>query len=152
MKNKSIIYTQSDIEKTFQKLLTNWEELTQFYDAEVRQVDESPEDRLVYIDMGEIARFVVDKTLANQTKPFSVFFENVEEILVHGDAFVKNLVVVGLFEGIQNRGGKEIDYYRGFDKWLKNESLKAWRDLIDFWEKDDWRKTKESEKILNKKK
>lgn len=150
MKNKSIIYTQSDIEKTFQKLISNWEELTQFYDAEVRQVDESPEDRLAYIDIGGIARFVVDKTLAKQTEPFSVFFENVEEILVHGDAFVKNLVIVGLFEGIQNRGGKEIDYYRGFDKWLKNESLKAWRDLIDFWEKDDWRKTKESEKILNK--
>jgi len=58
---------------------------------------------------------------------------------------------LGLFEGIQNIGGSEIDYYRSFDKWLKNNSLKAWQDLIDLWESDDRRKTSESVKKLNKK-
>ena len=72
--------------------------------------------------------------------------------MIHGEHYVQELIVIGLFEGIQNIGGSEIDYYRSFDKWLKNNSLKAWRELIDYWEKDDWRKTAESKKILNKKK
>ena len=72
--------------------------------------------------------------------------------MIHGEHYVQELIVIGLFEGIQNIGGSEIDYYRSFDKWLKNNSLKAWRELIDFWEGDDWRKAAESKKILNKKK
>ena len=152
MKTPEIKYYQSDIEKVFQKLISNWDELTDFYNSEVKFDYDDPDNRLAYVDIGDISRFIVDKKKSGDTENFEHFFENVEEIMIHGDQYVQELIVIGLFEGIQNIGGSEIDYYRSFDKWLKLNSLKAWGELIDFWEKDDWRKTPESEKILNKKK
>ena len=152
MKKTEIKYHQLDIEKVFQKLISEWNELTEFYNTEVKFDYDDPNDRLAYIDIADIAEFIVEKKKSGQTENFEQFFENVEDILIHGEPYVQELIVIGLFEGIQNIGDSEIDYYRSFDKWLKNNSLKAWRELIDFWEKDDWRKTSESEKILNKKK
>ncbi|HLP65091.1 DUF7674 family protein [Flavobacterium sp.] len=152
MKKTEIKYQQSDIEKVFQKLISNWNELTDFYNSEVKIEYDNQNDRLNYMDIGEISRFIVEKKKAEQTETFQIFFENVEEIMIYGEHYVKELIVIGLFEGIQNIGGTEIDYYNSFDKWLKPNSLKAWRELIDFWENEDWKKTLESEKILNKKK
>ena len=152
MKKPEIKYQESEIEQVFQKLISDWNELTDFYNTEVKFDYEDPSERLSYIDIGDISRFIVDKKKSEQTEKFKTFFENVEEIIIHGDHYVQELIVIGLFEGIQNVGGSEIDYYRSFDKWLKLNSLKAWRELIDFWEKDNWRKTLESEKILKKKK
>jgi hypothetical protein len=71
-----------------------------------------------------------------------LFFEKTEEILNHGDADVQNLIIVGLFEGIQNIGGGEIKYHSSFNKWLKPESKLMWDYLIDFWEGTDWRNSK----------
>ncbi len=147
MKELEIIYYKDDIEKVFQKLISDWVELTEFYNKEVKFDYDNPNDRLAYIDIGEIARFIVEKRKSGQTEKFEQFFANVEQIMTHGEHYIQELIVIGLFEGIQNIGGSEIDYYRSFDKWLKNKSLKAWRELIDFWEKDDWRKTAQSEEI-----
>jgi len=145
-------YYQSDLEKVFQKLISGWNELTEFYNTEIKFDYDNPSDRLAYIDIGDISKFIVEKKKSGQTENFEQFFENVEEIMNHGDHYVQELIVIGFFEGIQNIGGSEIDYYRSFDKWLKNKSLKSWRELIDYWEKKDWKKTADSEKIFNKKK
>ena len=152
MKKTKIKYKESEIESVFQKLISDWGELTDFYNKEVKPNHESSEERLTYIDISAISRFIVDKKKLEQTEFFDLFFRNVEEILTFADEYVANLIVIGLFEGIQNCGGAEIDYYRSFDKWLKTNSLRAWRDLIDFWEGTDWKKTNESQKILNKRK
>ena len=152
MKKPEIKYQESEIEQVFQKLISDWNELTEFYNTEVKFDYEDPSERLAYIDIGDISRFIVDKKKSEQTEKYETFFENVEEIIIHGDHYVQELIVIGLFEGIQNVSGSEIDYYRSFDKWLKLNSFKVWRALIDLWEKDDWRKTPESEKILKKKK
>lgn len=152
MKKTEIKYSKSDIEKVFEKLILGWDELTEFYNKEVVFNYDDPKDRIDYIDIADISRFIVEKKKLEQTEKFEQFFENVEEIMIHGEHYVQELIVIGLFEGIQNTGGLEIDCYRSFDKWLKNNALKAWCELIDFWEKDDWRKTAESEKIMNKKK
>lgn len=95
------------------------------------------EDRLPYIDIANISRFIVWKFKLNDTICFEKVFENAELILSKGSETTQNLIVVGLFEGIQNIGGwHKVDYYKGFDKWLKPYSKKAWDDLIDFWEKE----------------
>ncbi len=135
MKKNIVKYCESDIEKVFQKLISGWKELTDFYKTEVMFDYEDPNDRLSYVDIGDIARFIVEEKKSGQTENFGQFFTNVEEIIIHGDHYVQELIVIGLFEGIQNIGGWiEIDYYHSFDKWLKNNSLKAWRELIDSWE------------------
>ncbi len=133
-------------------MISEGNELTEFYNTEVKFDYDDPNDRLAYIDIADISRFIVVKKKSGLTENFEQFFENVEEILIHGEHYVQELIVIGLFEGIQNIGGSEIEYCRSFDKWLRNNSLKAWRELIDFWEKDDWRKTAESGKIMNKEK
>jgi hypothetical protein len=96
-------------------------------------------ERLYYLDIAEIARFLVDKTKAGQTRSFQGFFNQVELILCNCDSYVADLIGVGLFEGIQNIGGKDIDYYKGFDSWLKPVSKQKWNNLIDSWEGQDWR-------------
>ncbi len=141
MKKTDIIFQESEVEQVFQKLISDWNELTDFYNKEVKFDYEDPSDRLAYIDIADISRFIVDKKKSGQTENFETFFKNVEELMTLGDDYVKNLIVVGLFEGIQNIGGYEIDYYKSFDKWLNKNSLKAWRDLIDSWESLDWKKT-----------
>lgn len=152
MKKPEIKYHESELELVFQKLISGWEELIDFYNSEVKFDYDDPSDRLSYTDMADIAKFIVDKKKLGQTESFDIFFDNVEDLIVSGDNHVKNLIVIGLFEAIQNMGGSDIDYYKSFDKWLRNNSLQQWRQLIDYWEGTDWKESKESAKILNKNK
>jgi hypothetical protein len=98
---------------------------------------EFTEDRLPYIDIANISRFIVWKFKSNDTNCLDTVFQYAEIILNKGSETTQNLIIVGLFEGIQNIGGwHQVDYYKGFDKWLRQNSKKAWDDLIDFWEKE----------------
>jgi len=98
-------------------------------------------NRLDYFEIAEIARFLVEKIKAGQTSFFNDFFNQVELILSNCESYVEDLIVVGLFEGIQNIGGKDIDYHQGFDKWLRPVSKQKWVNLIDSWEGPSWRNT-----------
>ena len=98
--------------------------------------------RLDYCDMAEISRFIVDRVRSKQDYFLKDLFVKVEQILLSCDTTVEELIVVGLFEGIQNIGGSEIDYYSGFDKWLLPTSKLKWDRLIDTWEGSDWRNKK----------
>jgi hypothetical protein len=92
-------------------------------------------ERLTYPDIANISHFIVWKFKSNNTSCFDKIFENAELILNKGSETTQNLIIVGLFEGIQNIGGwHQVDYYKGFDKWLQPQSKKAWDDLIKFWE------------------
>ena len=95
--------------------------------------------RLYYIDISEISRFMVDKIKSKQYSFLKDLFIKVEEILANCDKEIEDLIVVGLFEGIQNIGGREIDYYFGFDSWLLPISKIKWDNLIDRWEGTNWR-------------
>ena len=97
--------------------------------------------RLDYVDIGEICRFIVEKIKLQETNDFGIFFENVEMLIVNGDDSIKNLIIIGLLEGIQNNSGNEnVDYHNGFNQWLKPETKKAWHELIFFWESDESKK------------
>ncbi len=153
-------YKYKEIEKVFEKLISGNEELTEHFVKEVDLSDYNQEDNIPYVDIGSISRYIVENKLKNRTSDFELFFKNVEEVYVNGDSDVQNFIVVGLFEGIQNIGGKEIEYYRSFNQWLKSETQKAWNGIIDYWEGTEWRipkderekREKEIQKILNKKK
>lgn len=141
-------YGEANMESVFQKLIVGWPELADFYAREISPEPTSA-DRLPYVDMAEIVRFLVNKLKAEATDYFPTFFGNVEAILLHADESVRNLIIVGLFEDIQNIAGQEIDYHRAFNPWLGNSSLREWRALIDSWEGTDWKKSPEAERILN---
>lgn len=95
--------------------------------------------RLDYVDIGEIARFLVDKLQVGQTQMFQTFFEKVERILNNCDSYVNDLIVVGLFGSIQNICATSIDYHHVFNPWLGHVSKIRWDELIDNWEGEEWR-------------
>ncbi|ABG58478.1 DUF7674 family protein [Cytophaga hutchinsonii] len=99
-------------------------------------------ERLIYSDIRIIIEFIIEKFKANQTESFHIIFTNIENILKSCDKQTMDLITVGIFEGIQNSAGQEIDYYFGFNKWLYTRSGEQWRAVIDFWEGTDWRKKK----------
>jgi|GEM_PF-2778301 len=153
-------YKYKEIEKVFEKLISENAELTKHFSKEVDLSEYNLDDNLPYVDIGTISRYIVENKLKNKTSDFELFFKNVEEIYVNGDSDVQNFIVVGLFEGIQNIGGEEIEYHLSFNKWLNSETQKAWNGIIDYWEGTEWRiqkdkrekREKEIQKILNKKK
>ena len=92
------------------------------------------EERLDYIDIGIVIDYIVEKKKSNETKGFDNFFIRVENILTSGDSYTMELTIIGLLEGIQNVCGSEVNYYDGFDEWLKPKTKKVWLELIEFWE------------------
>lgn len=94
-----------------------------------------------YIDVSEISRFIIEAFKKQDTKYFPDFFDKLDYILIYGEEETIELMIVGLMESIQNIGGREINYYTGFDKWLKPTTKTAWRNLIDGWEGTEWRNT-----------
>lgn len=98
-------------------------------------IEPDKNDRLSYMEAGNLGHYVIWKFKKSDTKDFDAIFENAEIVMTNGTASAQNLLVVGFFEAIQNVGGwYKVDYYKGFDKWLKPNSKKAWDDLIESWE------------------
>ena len=115
----------------FSDLKTKWDS----YITDTYENNSYKTDRLDYVDIGEISRFIVNKFKRQETKDFGAFFEKVEMLLDEGDDKIDNLIIVGLLEGIQNNCGHEnLDYHGGFNSWLKPLTKKAWDDLIFSWE------------------
>ena len=135
--------TQSIIDNIFEKLISTDKVLKDEFDNYIKEeYKDDQKERLNYFDIGEISKYLIAKLKNRQTEMFHTFFEQVEIILENCDPEVENLIVIGLFEGIQNIGGQEINYYSSFDKWLRPISKSKWDELIDSWEGQDWRKTK----------
>lgn len=100
--------------------------------------DDYSKERLDYVDIAEISRNIYDRIVDGQTNDFDKFFGNLELILNNCNSDLKNLMVVGLIEGIQNIGsGQKINYWTGFDKWLGPTTKKHWDNLIYSWEGKD---------------
>ncbi len=130
-----IQFTYSDLDKVYQVLLSTDKELDTFFHKYLEdEYNGNKSLMLHYFDIAKIGKFLINKLKNGDTDMFELFFEKTEEILKHGDADVQNLIIVGLFEGIQNIGGREINYHSAFNKWLKPESKLMWDNLIDFWE------------------
>jgi len=102
---------------------------------EYKTIEPDKNNRLSYMEAGHLGHYIVWKFKKNDTKDFDAIFQNAEVIITNGTESTQNLLVVGFFEGIQNVGGwHKVDYYKGFDKWLRPNSKKAWDDLIEGWE------------------
>jgi predicted helicase len=102
---------------------------------EHKTIEPDRNDRLSYMEAGHLGHYIIWKLKKNDTKDFDSIFENAEVVITKGTESAQDLLVVGFFEGIQNVGGwHKVDYYKGFDKWLRPNSKKAWDDLIEGWE------------------
>lgn len=88
-----------------------------------------------YLAIAELGRELFAALLAPTEPPWIPrCFEVLERALTHGTATTRNLVVVGLFENLQNqnlsRGAADL-----IESHLGPRSLQAWGDLIEAWSK-----------------
>ncbi|MBK0403240.1 hypothetical protein I5M27_09605 [Adhaeribacter sp. BT258] len=130
--------TPIDSRKAFEilvKSIPGMEESWKEYVKKEYKNGEQPEFN--YLDISEINSIIIEKFKNDQTVGFDQFWSEVDYLINNGDSFTSELMIIGLIEGIQNKAGWEkLNYYSGFDKWLKPTTKKAWDDLIDFWEKE----------------
>lgn len=138
--SSNIYFRQDQIDRVFAVLTSTDKELQKRFNKYLLdEYEDESSERLYYLDISEITRFIVDKIKAGQISFFEELFNQIEFILSNCDSYVEELIVIGLFEGIQNVGGKDINYYQSFNQWLKPLSKRNWDELIDFWEGQDWR-------------
>ena len=133
-------FNKLEIDKVFEAITSIDIQLKEYFDNYVfEEYKDDLTSRLYYCDISEISRFIVDKIKSKEYYFLKDLFIKVEQILANCDTEIENLIVVGLFEGIQNIGGSEIDYYFGFDYWLLPLSKIKRDNLIDSWEGTNWR-------------
>lgn len=90
-------------------------------------------ETILYTDFSALARHIINSFKMNDTSEFTKVFDTVEMLLFHGDEFVKEAVVVGLLEDIQNLALGEKIKLSCFNEYLGEQSKKAWSQLIVFW-------------------
>lgn len=96
------------------------------------------ENRDDLIDIITLVDYIVGKLKEGKTNDFKAFFSSVEQVLENGDDSSKELIIVGLLEGLQNNCGLEnIPYHTAFDTWLCPKTKKSWDGLIYLWESND---------------
>jgi hypothetical protein len=157
--NNNDQYSEKSIEMVFQKIILSDEDLKSFYKRYLAEeyADGVFDERLYYYDIARIAEFINKMFLNKQIANFPDLFKNIEEILTNSDQFIQELIVVGLFEDMQNTS--EINYHKAFNEWLQPESKKAWNEVIRFWEGKNgeknsgkWEKKQKKKEKKNQKK
>lgn len=92
------------------------------------------QENLLYVDLSEFARHVLDLHQRHKTLEFSAIFDVVERLHLEGDDFVREATTIGLLESLQNIAGNNQVDIEALTKYLKPESAKWWRELNLFWE------------------
>jgi hypothetical protein len=105
-------------------------------EVEGENVDEdSPANRLGYLDAGDFVRDLVALKLSDQTKEFPAVFEVIERLICEGDDYVQNLGVIGYVEGFQMMTvtAAGLDPDSDFRPYLRPKSEESWEALNQAW-------------------
>jgi hypothetical protein len=106
--------------------------LCETWDRYVR--DRHGKERGPYIDMAQVAGYLVQALSQENTQEFSSLFNLVERLLAEGDAETQQVISVGLLEDIQNVASHEPFGARVFERWLGPLARKAWAAGQQSWE------------------
>lgn len=90
-------------------------------------------ESILYTDFSELARHLTELVVNNELDEFMGVFNLVEKMIVEGDQFVQEAIVVGLIEDFQGgllRNGYNL---KALEKLLKPETHKYWVKVIQFW-------------------
>jgi len=104
------------------------------WDAYVQDNYENGDEQLLYIDLADFATHFVDLYKKHELREFPAVFDVIELLHISGDDFVKEAASVGLLEDLQNRLLSNAINMNAFNQYLKQESLKWWNHLNDFWD------------------
>lgn len=127
----STSYTLADIDLVFDLLVSPSYQLRKEWSAYLRERYMDPTDeRLYYFDMMEISAMIVKRFQKKRIKTVQQFFKQLEILLQKGDFEIRNLLLAGLIEGIQQICAyKAIDMRYDFDPWLLPHTKKNWDEL-----------------------
>jgi hypothetical protein len=95
---------------------------------------ENGDEQLLYIDLADFASHLVDLYKQNELNEFPAVFDVIELLHTSGDDIVKEAATIGLLEDLQNGLLNNEINTNVFNKYLKQESLKWWYHLNDFWD------------------
>lgn len=104
------------------------------WDEYVQENYKSGDEQLLYIDLADFATYIVDLYKKNELSEFASVFDVIELLHTSGDDFVKEAASIGLLEDLQNRLLSNEINTNVFNQYLKQESLKWWNHLNDFWD------------------
>lgn len=90
-----------------------------------------------YFDLGALAQWIVDQVAAQRLDCFEALFNELEILLGGASDELRDLLVVGFLEGLQN-----VAANRGIDpdvalRFLGPESRRGWFQLITMWHGPD---------------
>jgi hypothetical protein len=92
------------------------------------------EERGDYIDISIIVHWLVDSYAIGNTDYFPALFQKAELLLESGHPSQQEVVVIGLFEDLQNVASHRDFGWKVFEKWLGPRSLAAWKEVESAWE------------------
>ena len=94
------------------------------------------EENLLYIDLAEFNRHLIELHKSKKNDEFPAIFDVVEKLHTEGDDYVREAAAIGLLEGIQNLASHSENGVNAeeFVQYLKPESAKWWHQLNEFWE------------------
>ncbi|UKB83216.1 hypothetical protein LF887_19705 [Chryseobacterium sp. MEBOG06] len=126
-------YNINQIETVFDLLVSDSPYLKKNWDEYYNKEYKDSRERLLYFDMMAISAFVIELFQKKKSKDLQSFFDKVEIVLKDADSEVKNLILSGLIEGIQQICQYEnIDMRYEFNTWLSPLTQKNWDEITDF--------------------
>jgi hypothetical protein len=90
------------------------------------------ESYLPYIALGAFARHLVEKLRKGETSEFEAIFDAIERLITVGDGYVRDAILIGLFESLQNVSVREGER-NGLRRNLRPTSAKWWEQVELFW-------------------
>jgi hypothetical protein len=98
-----------------------------------RRLPEILRDELFYVSIASLGHELVQAVIRGDAGPARRAFGVIERCLAAGNADTTNLMVVGLFEAMQNDAHARLEPPDALDDWLGPRSRGAWADLIEGW-------------------
>ncbi len=91
------------------------------------------EERGLYNDTAELARYMAEQYKAGETKELPALFTLIEKLYLEGDHYVKELATIGFLEDLQGQFGNAEIKSEVLEKYLGPESQKWWNYLNNIW-------------------
>jgi hypothetical protein len=86
-----------------------------------------------YVEISGLAGDLVDALRTSRTAYFESLFHVVERLLEEGAVEVRELLIVGLLESLQDISLKSSIPLEAWERWLGPSTLSAWRRLASMW-------------------
>ena len=91
---------------------------------------------LNYLALAELARHIAEMLDRNETQTFPTFFALVERLILEGDSYARNAIIVGLLEDLQNPSMHPRDGTKKPDDlipYFGPEAKYWWQKLYGLW-------------------